>query len=81
MTAYVDEITAHAAMLGDSDAAAARECRSADWIRKHAKAANPLNGPLHVLEVTSCSPEELQPYMNGWSARGPYRHQARPSGF
>lgn len=79
MTVYADEITAHAATLGDKEAAAALEW--AGWIRQHAKAANPLNGPLHVLEVTSYSHDELQPHMNGWSARGPYRHQARPTGF
>jgi hypothetical protein len=79
MTAYADEITAHAATLGDSDAAAAREW--VGWIRRHAEATNPLNGLLHVLEVTSSTYDELQPHMNGWSAHGPYRHQTRPSGF
>jgi hypothetical protein len=71
MTAYADEVTARAAELAAPDAAAALEWAS--WIRRHAELANPLNGPLHVLEVTSCSHEELQPHMNGWSAYGPYR--------
>lgn len=79
MTAYADEITAHAATLGDNDATAAREW--ADWIRQHAKATNPLNWPLQVLEVISCSHDELQPHMNGWSTHGPYWHQTGPSGF
>jgi hypothetical protein len=72
MIAYVDEITAHAAELGAPGAAAALGWAS--WIRQHAELTNPLNGPLHVLEVTSCSHEELQPHMNGWSTHGPYRH-------
>jgi hypothetical protein len=73
MTAYADEISAHAAGLEAPDAAAALEWAS--WIRRHAEATDPLNGPLHVLEATtSCGHEELQPHMNGWSTRGPYRH-------
>ncbi len=72
MIAYVDEITAHAEELGAPDAAAAFGWASC--IRQYAEFTNPLNGPLHVLEVTSCSHEELQPHMNGWSTHGPYRH-------
>lgn len=72
MIAYADEITAHAAELGASDAAAALEWAS--WIRRHAERTSPLNGPLHVLEVTSSSHQDLQPHMNGWSSYGPYRH-------
>jgi hypothetical protein len=72
MIAYADEVTAHAAELGAPEAAEALGW--ADWIRQHAELTNPLNGPLHVLEVTSCSHEALQPHMNGWSTHGPYRH-------
>jgi hypothetical protein len=62
MIAYADEMAAYAAELGSPEQASARE-----W-------ASPLNGPLRVIEVTSCSDEELQPHMNGRSTHGPYRH-------
>jgi len=71
MRAYADEIAAHAAGLEASDALAAREW--ADWIRQHAERTDPLNGPLRLMQVTSCSHEELQLHMNGWSTSGPYR--------
>lgn len=71
MRAYADEIDARAAELEDLDAQAAREW--ADWIRQHAERTDPLNGPLHLAKVTSCSHEELQPHLNGWSTYGPYR--------
>jgi hypothetical protein len=71
MRTYADEIAAHAAGLDASDAQAAREW--ADWIRQHAERTDPLNGPLRLEKVTSCSHEELQPHMNGWSTHGPYR--------
>lgn len=71
MTAYADEITAHADQLDAPGAAAAREW--AGWIRRHAERTNPLNGPLRVLAVTSCSHQELEPHMNGWSTYGPHQ--------
>ncbi len=71
MRAYADEIAAHAAGLEASDAQAAREW--ADWIRRHAERTDPLNGPLCLVQVNSCSHEELQPHMGGWSTHGPYR--------
>jgi hypothetical protein len=71
MRAYADEIAAHAAGLEASDAQAAREW--ADWIRQHAERTDPLNGSPHLMDVTSCSHEELQPHMDGWSTHGPYR--------
>lgn len=71
MRAYADEIAAHAAGLEASDALAAHEW--ADWIRQHAERTDPLNGPLSLMQVTSCSHEELQLHMNGWSTHGPYR--------
>jgi hypothetical protein len=71
MRAYADEIAVHAAELKASDAQAARE--RADWIRQHAERTDPLNGPLRLVQVTSCSHEELQRHMNGWSTHGPYR--------
>jgi hypothetical protein len=72
MRAYAGEIDAHAAALEAPDARSAREW--AEWIRKHAERTDPLNGPLCLEEVTSCSHEELQPHMHGWSTHGPYRH-------
>jgi hypothetical protein len=72
MCRYADEITTHAAQLEAPDAASAGEW--ARWICQHAERTNPLNGPLRLIEVTSCSHEELQRHMNGWSAYGPYRH-------
>jgi len=71
MTAYADEITAHADELDAPGAAAAREW--AAWIRLHAERTNPLNGPLRVLAVTSCSHQELEPHMNGWSTYEPHQ--------
>ena len=71
MRAYADEIDERATELGAPDAQAAREW--ADWIRRHADRTDPLNGRLRLVEVTSCSHEELQPHMHGWSTHGPYR--------
>jgi len=71
MRAYADEIAAHAAELEASDAQAVREL--ADWIRRPAERTDPLNGPLRLVQVTSCSHEELRPHMGGWSTHGPYR--------
>ena len=71
MRAYADEIAVYAAELKASDAQAAREW--ADWIRQHAERTDPLNGPLRLVQVTSCNHEELQRHMNGWSTHGPYR--------
>lgn len=72
MIAYVDEITACAAQLPEPEAAAALEW--AGWIRRHAERTSPLNAPLHMVEITSCTHQELQPHVNGWSTYGPYRH-------
>jgi hypothetical protein len=69
MRADADEITAHAAGLEESDAQTAPEW--ADWIHQHAENTDPLNGPLRLEEVASCSHEELQPHMYGWSTYGP----------
>jgi hypothetical protein len=59
MRAYADEIAVHAAGMEVSDSQAAREW--ADWIRQHAERTDPLNGPLRLLQVTSCSHEESSP--------------------
>jgi hypothetical protein len=72
MHAYADKIDAHAAELEDPDARAAREW--AEWNRVHAERTDPLNGPLRLEEVSSCSHEELQAHMHRWSTHGPYRH-------
>jgi hypothetical protein len=72
MCRHADEITTHAPQLEAPDEASAREWAS--WIRQHADRTNPLNGPLRLIEVTSCSHEELRRQMNGWSTHGPYRH-------
>jgi hypothetical protein len=72
MRAYADEIDARAVAL---EASAARAARGwVEWIREHAERTDPLNGPLRLEEVTSCSHEELQPHMHGCSTHGPYRH-------
>lgn len=70
MRAYTEEIDAHAANLTVPAAQAARGW--AEWIREYAERTDPLYGPLHLEEVTSCSHEELQPHMHGWSTHGPY---------
>ncbi|HEX3955319.1 MAG TPA: hypothetical protein VHZ03_01670 [Trebonia sp.] len=72
MRAYAEEIDAHAAGLEAPAAQAAREW--AGWIRQHAEHTDPLNGTLRLAKVISCSHDELQPHMNGWSTHGPYRH-------
>jgi hypothetical protein len=71
MRVYADEIAVHAAELKAPNAQAASEWT--DWIRQHAERTDPLNGPLRLVQVTSCSHEELQRHMNGWSTHGPYR--------
>ena len=71
MRAYADEIDARALTLAAPAAQAAHGW--AEWIREHAERTDPLNGPLRLEEITSCSHEELQPHMNGWSTHGPYR--------
>jgi hypothetical protein len=65
MRTYADDIDTHAASLNPSESRAAHEW--ADWIRRHADRTDPFHGPLQIVEVTSCTHEELQPYMNGWS--------------
>ena len=72
MRTYADEIDARAATLKAPAAQAARAW--AEWIREHAEHTDPLNGPLRLEEVASCSHEELQLHMHGWSTYGPYRH-------
>jgi hypothetical protein len=72
MRVYADDIDSHAVELEVPDVQAVREW--AEWIREHAEHTDPLNGPLRLEEVTSCSHEELQPHMHGWSTYGPYRH-------
>lgn len=71
MREYADEIDAITTQSTDFDSEAAHEW--ANWIRQHAEATDPLNGPLHIVQVTSCSHEELRPHMNGWSTYGPHR--------
>ncbi|NKS82100.1 hypothetical protein GS530_13970 [Rhodococcus hoagii] len=71
MRKYADEIDAITTQSTDFDSEAAHEW--ANWIRQHAEITDPLNGPLHIVQVTSCSHEELQPHMNGWSTYGPHR--------
>lgn len=71
MRTYADEIDTRAAALEAPAAQAARGW--AEWIREHAERTDPLNGPLRLEEVTSCSHEELQPHMHGWSTHGPYQ--------
>lgn len=71
MRGYADEIDAAAAQSTDLDSEAAHEW--ANWIRQHAEATDPLNGPLHIMQVTSSSHDELQPHMKGWSTYGPHR--------
>jgi hypothetical protein len=72
MCRYADEIIAHAADLDALREASAREWAS--WIRQHAERINPLNGPLQLIEVTSCDHAELEPHMDGWSTHGPRRN-------
>ena len=73
MRVYADEIDTRAAGLKAPDPQAA--CGWAEVeLRQHAEHTDPLNGPLHLEEVTSCSHEELQRHMRGGSTHGPYRN-------
>lgn len=72
MRAYAGEVEARAEVCGDQDAEAARGW--ANWIREHADRVDPINGPLHVIRVTTASRDDLGRHMNGWSAYGPHRN-------
>lgn len=72
MRAYADEVAGRAERLDEVDGGEARKW--AAWIREHAESIDPIkNGTLRVLHVVSCSHDELQPHMNGWSTYHPYR--------
>jgi hypothetical protein len=71
MRTYAEEVEARAEQLSDPDADEARKW--SDWIGQHADRIDPINGPLHILRVTSASHDDLGPHMNGWSSYGPYR--------
>ncbi len=71
MREYANEIDAAAAQSTDLDSEDAHDW--ANWIRQHAEATDPLNGPLCIVQVSSCSHDELQPHMKGWSTYGPHR--------
>lgn len=62
MREYADEIDNHAKGIATPDEEAALEW--ARWIRQHAEHTDPINGPLHIVEVKTSSHEELQPHMN-----------------
>lgn len=72
MRAYADEVAGRAEQLDDEDGGEARKW--AAWIREHAERIDPIrSGSLRLTRATSCSHDELQPHMNGWSTHGPYR--------
>lgn len=71
MRTYAHEVEARAEELDSPGSEEAREW--AAWIQRHAYSIDPINGPLHVLHVTSASHDELSLHMNGWSTYGPYR--------
>lgn len=71
MRTYADDIEARAEQLNDADADGARKWSA--WIRQHADHTDPVNGPLHLLHVTSASHVDLEPHMNGWSTYVPHR--------
>jgi hypothetical protein len=68
MRVYADEIDTRAAELKAPGTQAARGW--AEGIRQHAERTDPLNGPLRLEEVTSCSHEEPQRHMRDWSTQG-----------
>lgn len=71
MRVYAQEIEAQAEQregLEKEDA-----LQWASWIRQYADRTDPIIGPLRPLHITSAKSDELEPYMNGWSAYGPYR--------
>lgn len=71
MRTYAHEVEARADQVNEPGQDEARKW--AAWIRQHADHTDPLNGPLHLLHVTSASHNELGPHMNGWSTYGPHR--------
>lgn len=71
MCSYADQVDDRAVDLEGTARDAARHWAS--WIREHAGKIDPLNGALEVITVKTCSAEELQPHMSGWSAYGPHR--------
>jgi hypothetical protein len=66
-----DEIDCRLRQFAGSEEEKAREW--AAWIRQHADRTDPINGPLHLMRVTSASHNDLAPHMAGWSTYGPYR--------
>ena len=70
MRTYAEEVAERAEQLDDENGEEARKW--AAWIQEHAKRIDPTNGPLRLLRTTSCSHDELQPHMHGWSTHGPY---------
>jgi hypothetical protein len=70
MRTYADEIDARAAALKAPGRAGGTRVGQ---VHEHAERTDPLNGPLRLEKVTSCSHEELQPHMHGWSTYGPCR--------
>ncbi|MDZ7917744.1 MAG: hypothetical protein U5O16_39020 [Rhodococcus sp. (in: high G+C Gram-positive bacteria)] len=71
MRTYAEEVAERAEQLDDENGEEAREW--ATWIQEHAECIDPINGPLRLAHTTSCSHDELQPHMSGWSTHGPYR--------
>jgi hypothetical protein len=71
MRTYANEIDSRAEQFDDPERDQAGGW--ATWIRQHADRTDPINGPLHLLRVTSASHNDLPPHMNGWSTYGPYR--------
>lgn len=79
MRQYAAEMIAHHSTSGATEGQSAREW--ADWIQQYAQRIDPLNGPLRVTQVSSCTYDELEPHMNGWSAYGPHRQYPGPWSF
>ena len=71
MRVYAQEIEAQAEQREEPEKQDA--LKWATWIRQYADRADPIIGPLRPLNITSAKSDELEPYMNGWSAYGPYR--------
>jgi hypothetical protein len=71
MRVYAKEIETQAEQYDGTTREAA--LKWATWIRQYADQTDPISGPLRPLNITSAKPNELEPYMNGWSAYGPYR--------
>ncbi|WP_247720387.1 hypothetical protein [Streptomyces sennicomposti] len=52
-------------------------CRWLEWARGHVRSMDPLDGLPEMPHTREPTPEELKPYLKGWSSYGPERRNGR----